>query len=76
MLATDFLVQLEAMKERGEVDNGQVLNGGFPRELKRGWLALVDKLGHGAFGDVSIGMASSRSVATWACRSAWWPARL
>ena len=56
MLATDFLAQLDAMKERGEVDDGQVLNGGVPRELKRGWLALIDKLGHGQFGDVWKGL--------------------
>ena len=56
MMATDFLEQLRAMKERGEVDDAQVSVGGVPRELKRGWLALIDKLGHGAFGDVWKGL--------------------
>ena len=56
MMATDFQKQLEAMKERGEVDEVQAAKGGVPRELKRGWLALVDKLGHGQFGDVWKGL--------------------
>ena len=56
MMATDFLEQLEAMTERGEVDAGQLAKGGVPRELKRGWLALIDKLGHGQFGDVWKGL--------------------
>ena len=34
----------------------QVVKGGLPRELKRTWLALIDKLGHGAFGDVWKGL--------------------
>ena len=33
-----------------------MLKGGLPRELKRTWLALIDKLGHGAFGDVWKGL--------------------
>ena len=56
MMATDFLEQLEAMKERGEVDEAQALKGGVPRELKRGWLALIDTLGKGAFGEVWKGL--------------------
>ena len=56
MMATDFLEQLEAMKERGEVDDTQALKGGVPRELKRGWLALIDTLGKGAFGEVWKGL--------------------
>ena len=44
------------MKERGEVDEAQAARGGVPRELKRNWLALIDKLGHGAFGDVWKGL--------------------
>jgi len=56
MMATDFLEQLQAMKERGEVDDAQASNGGVPRELKRGWLALIDTLGKGAFGEVWKGL--------------------
>ena len=56
MIATDFLAQLEAMKERGEVDAQQALKGGVPRELKRGWLTLIDTLGKGAFGEVWKGL--------------------
>jgi len=56
MMATDFFEQLAVMKERGEVDESQALSGGIPRELKRTWLALIDKLGHGAFGDVWKGL--------------------
>ena len=52
MLATDFFTQLELMKERGDVDDEQLSVDRVPRELKRRWLALIDKLGHGAFGDV------------------------
>ena len=56
MLATDFLDQLQAMKERGEVDEMQAASGGVPRELRRGWLALIDTLGKGAFGEVWKGL--------------------
>ena len=56
MLATDFFEQLQAMKDRGEVDATQASKSGVPRELKRRWLALVDKLGHGQFGDVWKGL--------------------
>ena len=56
MMATDFLEQLQAMKERGEVDEALALKGGVPRELKRGWLALIDTLGKGAFGEVWKGL--------------------
>ena len=57
MMATDFFEQLQAMKDRGEMDEAQaVLKGSVPRELKRGWLALIDKLGHGQFGDVWKGL--------------------
>ena len=56
MMATDFLEQLEAMKERGEVDAAQASTGGVPRELKRGWLSLIDTLGKGAFGEVWKGL--------------------
>jgi len=58
MMATDFLEQLQAMTARGELDEAQATKGGVPRELKRSWLALVDKLGHGAFGDVWKGLLS------------------
>ena len=56
MMATDFIDQLEAMTLRGELGEAQALKGGVPRELKRGWLALIDKLGHGQFGDVWKGL--------------------
>jgi serine/threonine protein kinase len=55
MMATNFFEQVQAMKQRGQVDEGNAMTG-LPRELKRGWLALVDKLGHGAFGDVWKGL--------------------
>ena len=45
MMATDFLEQLQAMKERGELDESQASKGGVPRELKRGWLVLIGTLG-------------------------------
>ena len=53
MMPLDFLEQLDAMRERGELDEAQALNRGVPRELKRSWLALIDTLGQGAFGEVS-----------------------
>ena len=56
MMATDFLEQLDAMKERGELDEAQASTGGVPRELKRGWLSLIDTLGKGAFGEVWKGL--------------------
>ena len=56
MVATDFSAQLQTMMLQGEVDEDQTLEGRVPRELKRGWLSLVDKLGHGAFGDVWKGL--------------------
>ena len=52
----DFNTQLQSMKDRGEVDEAQVQEDRVPRELKRNWLALTSKLGHGAFGDVWKGM--------------------
>ena len=56
MMATDFLAQLEAMKDRGEVNDAQATMCGVPRELKRSWLALIDTLGKGAFGEVWKGL--------------------
>ena len=56
MMATNFREQLQAMKEQGEVDEAQASRCGVPRELKRGWLALIDTLGKGAFGEVWKGL--------------------
>ena len=51
----DFDSQLERLKEEG-VYGFSKGTARVPRELKRGWLALVDKLGAGAFGDVWKGL--------------------
>ena len=56
MMATDFREQLQAMQKRGEVNEAQTSAGGVPRELKRTWLALIDTLGKGAFGEVWKGL--------------------
>jgi len=70
MMATNFLeqLQLQAMKERGEADEALALKGGVPLELKRGWLALIDTLGKGAFGEVWKGLlqdAGNPNVPWW-----------
>ena len=56
MMATDFLAQLESMKEQGLVEPEQLSKDRVPRELKRGWLSLIDQLGQGAFGEVWKGL--------------------
>ena len=53
MMVTDFQAQLEAMKEEGSVDV-EISGDHGPRELKRGWLMFIDKLGHGQFGEVGL----------------------
>ena len=55
-MATDFLAQLEQMKEDGLVDPAQISGDRVPRELNRGWLMFIDKLGEGAFGEVWKGL--------------------
>ena len=54
-MATDFHAQLEKMKEEGLVDV-DLAGDRVPRELKRGCLMLIDKLGEGAFGEVWKGL--------------------
>ena len=56
LMATDFLAQMETMKEEGLVDPDQVSTERVPRELKRGWLSFIDKLGQGQFGEVWKGL--------------------
>ena len=56
MMATDFLAQLERMKKQGLVEAEQLSKDCVPRELKRGWLSLIDQLGQGAFGEVWKGL--------------------
>ena len=55
-MATDFKAQLEQMMVDGLVDPGQISGDRVPRELKRGWLMFLDKLGEGAFGEVWKGL--------------------
>ena len=59
-MATDFLAQLEQMKEDGLVDPAQISGDRVPRELNRGWLMFIDKLGEGAFGEVWKGLLNGR----------------
>ena len=56
LMATDFLTQLQNMKEEGLVDPDQMSTERVPRELKRGWLSFIDKLGQGQFGEVWKGL--------------------
>ena len=57
MMATDFQKQLEEMKEEGLVDAEQISKGArVPRELKRSWLMMIDRLGQGQFGEVWKGL--------------------
>ena len=57
MLAMDFQQQLEQMKEDGQVDAEQISKGArVPRELKRSWLMMIDRLGQGQFGEVWKGL--------------------
>ena len=44
------------MKEEGLVDPDQISTERVPRELKRGWLSFIDKLGQGQFGEVWKGL--------------------
>jgi len=57
MMETDFQAQLLAMKEEGLVD-AEISTSRVPRELKRGWLMFIDRLGSGQFGDVWKGLLS------------------
>ena len=51
---TDFDERVEAMLAKGELLPEQVQNNRAktPREINRRWLTLVDKIGHGNFGEV------------------------
>ena len=57
MMVTDFQAQLALMKADGLVD-AEIPGGRVPRELKRGWLMFIDKLGQGQFGEVWKGLLS------------------
>ena len=62
LMATDFLTQLQTMKEEGLVDPDQISTERVPRELKRGWLSFIDKLGQGQFGEVWKGLLNDDNV--------------
>ena len=51
------------MREEGQVDPGQISGARVPRELRRGWLMFIDKLGEGAFGEVWKGLLKDRDHA-------------
>jgi len=55
-MATDFLAQLTQMKDQGQVGADLISRDRVPRELKRGWLTFINKLGEGAFGEVWKGL--------------------
>lgn len=52
----DFTAHLEAMVANGEMDAEQIDLAAIPREMKRGWLRMVDRLGAGHFGEVWKGV--------------------
>ena len=56
IMATDFLAQLQNMKDEGLVDSDQISTERVPRELKRAWLSFIDKIGQGQFGEVWKGL--------------------
>ena len=52
----DFTTQLQSLKDAGLVDPEQPSQDRVPRELKRGWVTTIDRLGHGKFGEVWKGL--------------------
>ena len=48
----DFYAKMQNMLDTGEIMPGQMDGDRKPRELKRGWVNMVDKIGQGAFGEV------------------------
>ena len=54
----DFETQQQVLKDLGLIDALQV--AGVPRELKRAWLTMIELLGHGNFGEVSLFAAANR----------------
>ena len=60
----DFTRELQEMQEQGM--EAAVSQKRVPRELKRGWLSLVERLGHGQFGEVRVlWLLSRKSVRRW-----------
>ena len=54
----DFFSELQNLQDQGLVDPALLGEGKVPRELKRSWLALIDHLGEGQFGEVWKGLLS------------------
>ena len=52
----DFEAKLQAFKDQGLIEDLDAVVDKKPRELRRGWLSLVDRLGQGAFGEVWKGL--------------------
>jgi len=50
--ATNFVLILEAMKEAGELAEGQAAAQRVPREIKRSSITMTANIGAGAFGEV------------------------
>ena len=50
--AENFAMKLQRMVENGEILSTQINESNVPREIKRGSLKMIDKIGRGAFGEV------------------------
>ena len=50
--AHNFQLDLDRLVAAGEIDAGDAANTGVPREIKRGCVNLITKLGEGNFGEV------------------------
>ena len=55
MRAFDFESELQRMLDSGEMDADGVGNAGFPREIKRANVVLIEMIGEGQFGEVFKG---------------------
>ena len=62
MRAFDFLAEMDRLKQAGELDLDENAGPKVPREIKRGHITLLNKIGAGAFGEVWKGVLDESSA--------------